>query len=288
MKLSKKLGVVLMAMSLAFGGVATSTVVVNQPVVAYADSIQDIYDQLVEIDGGDGEEISDGYAKDLVNKLNSMGSDTRDKKHVSLVKLGENKKYLNRSEVSELTDYAESLLDEAREAGAQAKASTKGAKTKVKNMMSEFEVTADTSQAATALAGVQDLVGVVVGILAYLVVIGMALFTGCDICYITMPVFRNWADAKGESGGAVTSATNKDTGEAKFRFVTDEAMYAVQSCAVETGKNALGVYFKKRCIGWILTAIVLYVLLTGQITLLTDVVLQFISGVIAALQGLGE
>lgn len=196
-------------------------------------------------------------------------------------------KFFTQGEINTLYDTAVGQLEEYKKAGGLAQNSTKQAKDSVKNMMSEFGVEADTGQAAVALAGIHQLVGIIVGILAYAVVIGMSLFTGCDICYITMPVFRTWADTKGSSGGAVTSSTNKDTGESKFRFVTDEAMYAVSQATVENGKNALGIYFKKRCIGWVLTAIVLYVLLTGQITLLTDVILQFISGIIAALQSLG-
>ena len=204
------------------------------------------------------------------------------------VQLGNTVKYCTSEQINKAYETALKQKDAATRAGQSAKNSTNQAKKNVKNMMKEFEVTADTSQAAVALAGVQQLVGVIVGILAYAVVIGMALFTGVDICYITMPVFRTWADDKGASGGAVTSSTNKDTGESKFRFVTDEAMFAVTQATVENGKNALGIYFKKRCIGWILTAIVLYVLLTGQITLLTDVILQFISGIVAALQSLGN
>lgn len=229
--------------------------------------------------------------KDLADFMAKQGYDTNppsDESGYVYIIVDNKKYYLTRSDVSVVKTKINTIVDGEGKAAAEAKNSTKTAKENVKNMMSEFEVTADTSQAAVALAGIQQLVGVIVGILAYAVVIGMALFTGVDICYITMPVFRTWADDKGASGGAVTSSTNKDTGESKFRFVTDEAMFAVTQATVENGKNALGIYFKKRCIGWILTAIVLYVLLTGQITLLTDVILQFISGIIAALQSLGN
>lgn len=229
--------------------------------------------------------------KDLADFMAKQGYDTNppsDESGYVYIIVDNKKYYLTRSDVSVVKTKINTIVDGEGKAAAEAKNSTKTAKENVKNMMSEFEVTADTSQAAVALAGIQQLVGVIVGILAYAVVIGMSLFTGVDICYITMPVFRTWADDKGASGGAVTSSTNKDTGESKFRFVTDEAMFAVTQATVENGKNALGIYFKKRCIGWILTAIVLYVLLTGQITLLTDVILQFISGIIAALQSLGN
>lgn len=229
--------------------------------------------------------------KDLADFMTKQGYATNppsDESGYVYIIVDNKKYYLTRSDVSVVKTKINTIVDGEGKAAAEAKNSTKTAKENVKNMMSEFEVTADTSQAAVALAGIQQLVGVIVGILAYAVVIGMALFTGVDICYITMPVFRTWADDKGASGGAVTSSTNKDTGESKFRFVTDEAMFAVTQATVENGKNALGIYFKKRCIGWILTAIVLYVLLTGQITLLTDVILQFISGIIAALQSLGN
>lgn len=281
-KLVQKIMLIMTVFMLTFGfGVGQSTISV------YAASSNDVYEKYDQMD-------ESTQKKEVYDKLNSMGSTkkaagTGNVVAVTLTYDGQTTtKYLTNTEVDALYSEAVTQLDAYVTAGGEAKNSTQAAKKQVKNMMNEFEVTADTGQAATALAGIQQLVGVVVGILAYAVVIGMSLFTGCDIVYITMPVFRSWADTKGATGGAVTSTTNKDTGESKFRFVTDEAMYAVSQATVENGKNALGIYFKKRCVGWILTAIVLYVLLTGQITLLTDVILQFISGIIAALQSLGN
>ena len=127
---------------------------------------------------------------------------------------------------------------------------------------------------------IENITGFALGLISFAIVVFTSLVTAADILYLTSPIFNGMAHKMNWDGSLE---------ERRFRFISPQAVEAqIEANTRTTGKNALGVYFKKRCIGWILTAIVLYVLLTGQITLLTDVVLQFISGVIAALQGLGE
>ena len=74
----------------------------------------------------------------------------------------------------------------------------------------------------------------------------------------------------------------------KMRFVTDEAIYAVQSAAVGSGKSAISIYLGKRVFAFIMTGVVIYILLTGNVSLIVNVVLNFISGLIKALEGLGK
>lgn len=158
---------------------------------------------------------------------------------------------------------------------------------KIGDMGIGFNVSADVEQAGVALSGVEEFASVVVGILVYAVTIGMTLFTAVDICYITIPVFRNKCEDAKQSGGAMAK-TNSQTGETKFRFVTDEAVYAVTTCSIETGKQPLGVYLKKRIWAFVLLGIVLFILLTGNIQLIVNIAVNVVAGLIEALSNLGS
>ena len=148
-----------------------------------------------------------------------------------------------------------------------------------------FDISANVEQAGVALSGIEDFVAVVIGILCILVTLGMSLFTAIDLCYITMPVFRNKCEDMKQSGGGM--AKTSSNGETKFRFVTDEAVYAVQTCSIETGKQPLGVYLKKRVWAFVLLGVVLFVLLTGNIQLIVNIAVNAVAGLIEALGNLG-
>ena len=160
-------------------------------------------------------------------------------------------------------------------------------KDKVNTMGSNFNISADTATAGVALSGLEQFVSVVVGILCYAITIGMTLFTALDLCYITMPVFRNKFEDMKQSGNGAMTKTDKNTGETKLRWITDEAIYSVQSCSVETGKNPLTVYLKKRVIAFVMLAVVLYILFTGNIQLIVNIVINFVAGLMDALSTLG-
>lgn len=160
-------------------------------------------------------------------------------------------------------------------------------KSTIEDMGVDFNVRANTEQAGVALSGVQELVSVIVGILCYAITLGMTLFTALDLCYITMPVFRNKCEEMKSSGSSAMTKTDSKTGETKFRWVTDEAIYAVESCSIETGRQPLGVYLKKRVWAYVLLAIVLFILFTGNIQLIANIAVNFIAGLMDALTNLG-
>lgn len=160
-------------------------------------------------------------------------------------------------------------------------------KSTVDDMGMDFNVKADTATAGVALSGLEQVVSAIVGILCYAVTLGMTLFTAIDICYITMPVFRNKCEDMKQSGGGAMVKTNSQTGETQLRWITDEAMYAVQSCSIETGKNPLTTYIKKRVIAFVMLAIVLFILFTGNIQLIVNIAINFIAGIMDALGSLG-
>lgn len=161
------------------------------------------------------------------------------------------------------------------------------AKQKV-NQIEGFDVAADITGATVALDGTRDIITTITGILCYAVVIGLPLFTGIDICYISFPLFREKANnaASSASGNGAFTNTSKSTGQTKLRIITDEAVYAVEQQDLGNGKRALSMYLKSRIITYILVAIVIYILLTGRVSMIVNFALNIIQGIITTLKRL--
>lgn len=152
----------------------------------------------------------------------------------------------------------------------------------INDITSGLEISADTDTAVTALSGFAPFISVVIGVLVVLISIGMTIFSAFDICYIAFPVFREKCEEAKQTGtGFMAGKQNKQTGETKLRFVTDDAQYAVVAAdTVQSGKNPFMIYFGKRIISYIFLAILLFILLTGNITIITSLTLDIVSGIL--------
>lgn len=157
---------------------------------------------------------------------------------------------------------------------------------KVDDMGYSFNVQADIEGGAMALSGLEGIVGIFVGLLCYLIVIGMMLFTTFDVMYITIPWFKRSADNMVQSGNSIMTKTNGKTGEVGLRWVTDDAQYAVATATIESGKHPLAIYLGKRIWSYVILAIVLYILLDGNIQLIVNIVIKLIGGLMGVLEGL--
>lgn len=160
---------------------------------------------------------------------------------------------------------------------------------KVDNMVSDIQISANTTGAQTLLSGLEGIIALVVGILAYVVVIALPVFTALDVCYITMPLFREKSESvknRGDTFGNVMTKTRKN-GSQGLRFITDEAQYAVESASLAEGKSALKTYLFKRMGSFVMLAIVLYILIGGQVNVIVKLAINLVSGVMGALGGLG-
>ena len=158
---------------------------------------------------------------------------------------------------------------------------------KINHMGQSVSIEADTERASVMLSGLQPLLSLLVGILAILVVLGMTLYTALDIVYITMPMFRNRVEEMKQTGNSVMTKETK-TGEVKLRWISDEAQYAVMTSTIDSGKNPLTTYLTKRIWAYIMVAIVIYILLTGNIYLIVNIAINFISGILEVLAELGK
>lgn len=155
---------------------------------------------------------------------------------------------------------------------------------KMNQMTNSFDISADTSAAGTVLSGFRGLIQTVVGLGAWVVTAGMTLFTVSDFMYITIPIFRNKSQEVAQSNPGM-ARTDSSSGGSRPKWVTFDAHKAVQK-EEETGKNAVGFYLYRRIWAFILIAISLYILITGNINLITGLAINWVSGILSALQNM--
>lgn len=155
----------------------------------------------------------------------------------------------------------------------------------VSNITDGLHIGADTAGATAMLAGFTPLISLLIGIIVVLVTMGMTLFTAFDIAYIAFPVFRNKCEEQ-KMNGTGYNVKKDSNGNVSLRFVTDDAQYAVSEGTIENGKSPWGIYFRKRIMSYVLLAIVLFILLTGNISLITNIALNIVSGIMNVLSGL--
>ena len=148
-----------------------------------------------------------------------------------------------------------------------------------------LNIGADTSGATALLSGFAPIISLVVGVIVVLVTMGMTLFTAFDIAYIAFPVFRNKCEEQ-KMNGTGYNVKKDSNGNVSLRFVTDDAQYAVSQGTIESGKSPWGIYFRKRIMSYVLLAIVLFILLTGNISMITNIALNIVSGIMNVLSGL--
>ena len=152
----------------------------------------------------------------------------------------------------------------------------------IENMDAGFDAGADLETATKILKPVSGAVSTVVGIAVVLITLLMTLNTAFDIAYIAFPVIRGkMIDSKNSGGGM---AKKNADGSTSLRFVTDEAQFAVEQVTTQNnGGNAMAIYFKKRVVSYVLLAVMLFILLTGNISLITNLAVKVVMGLMEVL-----
>lgn len=118
------------------------------------------------------------------------------------------------------------------------------------------------------------LVGTILGLFSILICALLGIVMAADICYITLPPVRNFVAEDDNSNGKI----------AKSKIFSHDAIYAVQ-CAEDTsdggsggGKQALGIYLKRRIFALILLGICLVYLLNGALYVFVGWILSLLNG----------
>lgn len=167
----------------------------------------------------------------------------------------------------------------------------------VDDMVSRLDIKADLEAAVIVMSSIQPLIETLIGLLAYSIVIMMPLLTALDVAFIMAPMFREKVtDMRDNGTGSALgdrfmTSTNRN-GQKRIRFISDAAMFAVtkgsEVGAMETGQSALKIYLGKRIIEFVLVAIVLYMLVGGQINVFTNLAIKLVSGAMELAAGLGR
>lgn len=147
-------------------------------------------------------------------------------------------------------------------------------------LLNQANVNPDTGAAMGLLSGIMPALNVVLGLMVVVISIGMSLFSALDIIYLAFPAFRLMVDNSIEQGGKGTRTT-KD-GTVTSRWVTQDAILAAQD-AENTNGSPWGPYFKRRVLAYVFLAIILFILLTGNIFSITTLVTNALQGLFNSL-----
>ena len=171
---------------------------------------------------------------------------------------------------------------------AQAQTKNSNVVNQVDDIKSGLGVDANTGDAMTLLAGFIPIINIGLGLAVVLITLGLAVYTAFDVCYIVFPVFRgNCEKAKASGESSIMTKRDSATGTTKLRFVSDEAQYVVENCSISQGSNPLTVYLSKRVGSYIAVTVVLTILLSGNITIITNIALKIVSYIMELLAKLG-
>lgn len=147
-------------------------------------------------------------------------------------------------------------------------------------LLNQANVNPDTGAAMGLLSGIMPVLNVVLGLMVVVISIGMSVFSALDIIYLAFPAFRSMVDNSVERGGKGTRTT-KD-GTVTSRWVTQDAILAAQD-AENTQGSPWGPYFKRRVLAYVFLAIILFILLTGNIFSITTLVTNALQGLFNSL-----
>ena len=264
--------------------------IVSQPCIAYAaddDKLTTVINDITEGAKGEHGEYYTRALNNLEKTLSEYGEYKGTADGVSVAIGSVKAKLISPSDYKNLVEKAKTELATAQNAESKIKNddSVDTVKNDVNDMVKhQFNIRADTGAATQALEGFKQPLQMIVGILAWVVIAGMGLITALDIAYIAIPVFRGWYTDTAQSGSKITGTTDNKTGEAKLRWVSDDAVYAVKVATVGEGKSPIKVYLFKRIGAYIMVAIVIFMLLTGNIQIFVNLALDLVSGIIKQIQ----
>lgn len=120
-----------------------------------------------------------------------------------------------------------------------------------------------------------DITGIILGIIAYAIAILMTLITVVDICYITLPVFRE----------AVKKLRWDGTNDRGLSAISKDAFSAVEEVyTMSLEKSPLSIYIKSRLMTYVIAVFVLFIILGGM-GYVKDIVVLIVRSILLATMG---
>jgi hypothetical protein len=122
---------------------------------------------------------------------------------------------------------------------------------------------------------VGDITGIILGVIAYGIVIFMTLITAIDVAYINLPVFR----------GVIKNLRWDGTNGRGLSAISKDALSSVEeSLTVNLEKSALAIYVSKRMVSYVLAVFVLF-LIVGGMGYIKDIVVLIVRSILLATMG---
>lgn len=120
-----------------------------------------------------------------------------------------------------------------------------------------------------AQSTIEDVLGYILGLLAFFIGLGMMLITALDVMYITMPIFQDSVNNKRWDGSQ----------ERKIRIISADAINAVERATTDGSGSAMKLYLKSRVKTYIICGVILYLLLAGS-SVLIHIVTKVVLGIL--------
>ncbi len=160
--------------------------------------------------------------------------------------------------------------------------------TKINEIQNDIGIGADIEAGTESISGLIPIVNWLLGIATVGITLLLAIVTALDIVYIAFPVFQERANDAASQNPNWGKPDPKNGGTRPI-FVSSEAMYAVKAAAADmNGKNPLTIYFGKRVFAYIMVSVVLFILLTGNINIITNLALNVVSSIMNIIANLGK
>lgn len=187
-----------------------------------------------------------------------------------------------------LTSHGRSTVEGRINAAASNAQQTQEVTNVISGVNSNLGLKPDTTTALGGLSGFIPGINFILGVIVIIITAGMTVLTACDVLYISFPPFRGKCESAKANGTGVDQGRSAKAGETRLKFISDEAEFAVNSAeTVQTGKSPLIIYGKKRALAIVLTTVVLFILITGNIDVITNIALKAVSGIINIIQQIG-
>lgn len=158
---------------------------------------------------------------------------------------------------------------------------------KVNDLTSGFNIQADTESASKILSGFESIISLALGIITIVIILGTTVFTGFDIIYIAWPLFREKCEDAKVSGKKGMTKRDRN-GNTQLRWVTDDAQYAVRHGVLEEGQNPWILYLQKRVVTIVMLGVLLYILLSGNISVIVQLAIKVTKGIMDVLGNLAS
>lgn len=136
---------------------------------------------------------------------------------------------------------------------------------KINEAMGSVNVHADTAGAADMMSGLIPIVNIVVGLVVSGVILLLGLYTGFDIMFLAFPIFRTFSEGQLQNGKSNVMVKKNSNGEARYRFISDDAVRAYKESIVDGGnKQPYLKYIISRSWAYIALAVIVTMFITGH------------------------